>query len=170
MSRPITKPSRGIGTLIGNGWLREAPKNMFPRAWDVRGRSALRKCLFLPAPDAAFREQLGPYAVLAMPPAPRRPEPPIEPPRRDPKKWAGAFPAYEGAPRPAPRPAAPLASAWYEDPIALGTLLLVAPPIGLAALWSSKRYTTDARWALTLMTGLSMCLCAAVAVILFFAH
>lgn len=47
---------------------------------------------------------------------------------------------------------------WYEDPIALGTLLILVPPIGLAALWSSKRYSNDARWALTLMTALTLCL------------
>jgi len=69
--------------------------------------------------------------------------------------------------------AAPLGSmesnkprAWYEDPIALGTLLIMLPPIGLAALWSSKRYSSDARWALTVMTGLTLCLGAAVVVAL----
>jgi hypothetical protein len=53
---------------------------------------------------------------------------------------------------------------WYEDPVALGTLLIVMPPIGLAALWSSKRYSNDARWALTVMTALTLCLGAAIAV------
>jgi len=53
---------------------------------------------------------------------------------------------------------------WYEDPIALGTLLLLCPPIGLAALWSSKRYSNDARWALTVMTALTLCVGAAVIV------
>lgn len=56
------------------------------------------------------------------------------------------------------------ASAWYEDPIALGALLLLLPPIGLAALWSSRRYSNDARWALTLMTGLTLCLGAAMTI------
>jgi hypothetical protein len=55
-------------------------------------------------------------------------------------------------------------TSWYEDPIALGTLLLLFPPIGLAAVWSSKRYSNDARWALTVMTGLTLCLGAAMAV------
>ena len=59
---------------------------------------------------------------------------------------------------------APLAQAWYEDPIALGTLLIMFPPIGLAALWSSKRYSSDARWALTVMTALVLCLGAAVTI------
>jgi hypothetical protein len=53
---------------------------------------------------------------------------------------------------------------WFEDPIALGTLLIMFPPIGLAALWSSKRYSNDARWALTVMTALTMCLAAAIVV------
>jgi hypothetical protein len=61
--------------------------------------------------------------------------------------------------RSVPRP-----GTWYEDPIALGTLLLLLPPVGLAALWSSKRYSNDARWALTVMTGLTLCVAAALAV------
>ena len=45
--------------------------------------------------------------------------------------------------------------------------LIVVPPIGLAALWSSRRYSTDARWALTVMTGLTLCLGAAIAITIF---
>lgn len=52
----------------------------------------------------------------------------------------------------------------WESPVAVGVLLMLAPPIGLAALWSSKRYSGDARWALTIMTALMMCLAAAVAI------
>ena len=59
---------------------------------------------------------------------------------------------------------APPVQAWYEDPVALGTLLIVVPPIGLAALWSSRRYSNDARWALTVMTALVLCLGAAVTI------
>lgn len=53
---------------------------------------------------------------------------------------------------------------WLEDPIAMGMLLIMLPPVGLAALWSSKRYSSDARWALTIMTALTMCLGTAVAI------
>ena len=59
---------------------------------------------------------------------------------------------------PAPAPA----SMWWEDPIALGSLLILCPPVGLAAVWSSRRYSNDARWALTVMTALMMCLVSAV--------
>jgi hypothetical protein len=55
-------------------------------------------------------------------------------------------------------------AAWWEDPIALGSLLILAPPIGLAAVWSSKRYAGDARWALTVMTALTMCLMSAIVI------
>jgi hypothetical protein len=55
-------------------------------------------------------------------------------------------------------------SAWWEDPLALGSLLILVPPIGLAAVWSSKRYSSDARWALTVMTALTMCLMSAIVV------
>ena len=58
----------------------------------------------------------------------------------------------------------PTRSAWWEDPVALGSLLILVPPVGLAAVWSSKRYSSDARWALTIMTGLTMCLMTAITI------
>ena len=54
------------------------------------------------------------------------------------------------------------AQQWWEDPVALGSLLILVPPVGLAAVWSSKRYSNDARWALTVMTALMMCLVSAI--------
>ena len=57
-----------------------------------------------------------------------------------------------------------VAQAWWEDPVALGSLLILLPPVGLAALWSSARYGKDARWALTVMTALTMCLATAIVV------
>ncbi len=52
--------------------------------------------------------------------------------------------------------------AWFEDPLAIGSLLILCPPIGLSIVWRSKHYSSDARWALTIMTALTMCLTAAV--------
>ncbi|MBX3260398.1 MAG: hypothetical protein KIS78_03555 [Labilithrix sp.] len=173
--RPITT-RRGIATLIGNGWLHESPKNVWPRGWDIRGRSALRKCLFLPVPPGvqALAAQVSP---AAMAPRPKPVEPPIVTHRRNPAKDARLLPAVSpGDVYAANKRAlyaeeqakllgkAPARARWYEDPVALGSLLLLCPPIGLAALWSSKRYSSDARWALTMMTGLTLCLGAAVAV------
>jgi hypothetical protein len=63
-------------------------------------------------------------------------------------------------------PQASTPARWFEDPIAIGTLLIMLPPIGLAAVWTSKRYSNDARWALTVVTGLMMCLGGAIAVAL----
>ena len=60
--------------------------------------------------------------------------------------------------------------AWYEDPVALGSLLIMFPPIGLAALWTSKRYSNDARWALTVMTALTMCLMSALLIAVLAMH
>lgn len=57
--------------------------------------------------------------------------------------------------------------AWWEDPIALGSLLILAPPVGLAAVWGSTRYSRDARWALTVMTALTMLLTTAIALTVF---
>lgn len=183
--RPSVRTS--VKTLIGYGWLREAPKNIWPRGWDIKSRSALRKCVFLPVPPEA-RE----FLQSLPPPRPFVPPPPVQSKRsdtpvarrKDPAKDARAFNAISPedvrkkllqdaqraamGKRPAPandvrglvEPAVP--RAWYEDPIALGTLLILVPPVGLAAVWSSKRYSSDARWALTVMTGLMMFLVTAV--------
>jgi hypothetical protein len=182
-----------VKTLIGNGWLRESPKNLWPRGWDIKSRSALRKCIFLPVPPeaAAFLRGLPPpkpfTAVPPVAPAPRPPTPPFR--RNDPQRNARAFDAIspeqvaeqqrkrlfaeaqraalgKKPARPANDVQGPEARAWDEDPIAIGTLLSLVPPIGLAAVWSSKRYSSDARWALTIMTGLTMFLLAVVFVAL----
>jgi hypothetical protein len=187
--------SRGIGTLIGNGWLRESPREREAPAgwgWHARSKSALRK--FMPVPEELRRlvpqisqAALPPHQAYA-PPRPQlaRPEPEIVPSRRDPKKDAREFPAYGGRPpglqadaqhgqhvhhaqKLAQQQAAQAAAGkgpqpWWEDPVALGSLLILVPPIGLAAVWSSKRYSSDARWALTVMTGLMMCLMSAIVI------
>lgn len=184
--------SRGIGTLIGNGWLRESPRERDAPAgwgWNARSKSALRKCMFMPVPEEIRRlvPQIS-QAALPPQPAPRvsRPEPEIVPSRRDPRKDAREFPAYVPGRVVDPRLAAQQAHAfhvqnaqklaqqqavaaagkapqqWWEDPVALGSLLILVPPIGLAAVWSSKRYSSDARWALTVMTALTMCLMSAI--------
>lgn len=180
--------SRGIGTLIGNGWLRESPRvpssPHWPGKWDVRGKSALRKCMFMPVPDEV-RHMMGPVSPAAMqpyPPRPAQPEPEIILHRRNPQKDAREFPAYVPGGAIDPRAAAAHARAmhvhdaqraaahaaekapaqWWEDPVALGSLLILFPPVGLAAVWASKRYSSDARWALTVMTALTMCLMSAI--------
>ncbi|MDB4935152.1 MAG: hypothetical protein JWP87_2124 [Labilithrix sp.] len=185
---------RGIGTLIGNGWLRESPREVWreQNKWEVRSKSSLRKCMFMPVPDEIRR--LAPQvsqAALPHPPAARvsRPEPEPEAHRRDPRKDARQFPAYvpggvidphlaaqqahalhvHHAHKEAQKRAADAAKgapplAWWEDPVALGSLLILVPPVGLAAVWSSKRYSSDARWALTVMTALTMCLMSAIVI------
>ena len=70
--------------------------------------------------------------------------------------------------RPSPRRA--LLRGVVGGPVALGSLLILVPPIGLAAVWSSKRYSSDARWALTVMTALTMCLMSAVAIAVLAMH
>ncbi len=171
-----------MSTLIGFGWL--SPRgpipaklqDLWPRAWDVRGRSALRKCMLLEMPrdlrDALPQEHV---ARPSLPPVRREVPAPIVPARRNPMKDVRVFPAIspehvEHARRlaqQAQRPSMPTPSGWYEDPIALGSLLLLCPPVGLSVLWTSRRYSNDARWALTIMTGLTLCLGAAVVVAAF---
>jgi hypothetical protein len=113
----------------------------------------------------------------AMPrPVPPRVQPFIEPHRRDPRNDVRMIPAVQPADVVKRLPVQSLGEAraqvlgalapraWYEDPVALGSLLIMFPPIGLAALWTSKRYSSDARWALTVMTALTMCLGTAVVI------
>lgn len=193
--RPSTPNRRsGVSTLIGYGWLKEAPKNLWPRAWDIKSRSALRKCVFMPIPpDArAFLESLPPQQPIIATPAVNNPpvHRPATPParRKDPAKDARVFqavspeevakrrlyadaqarlmhrpPAMHGRADDSLLPALPI-QAWYEDPVALGTLLILVPPVGLAALWASRRYSNDARWALTVMTGLVLCLATSIVI------
>jgi hypothetical protein len=131
--------------------------------------------MFLPVP-AALRDMSPPISPAAMPPPqPKRPTP-IVPHRHDPLKDVRMFPAISPDDVVAKKRAdlyasekqkllgRPTAPAWFEDPVALGTLLLFLPPVGLAALWSSKRYSSDARWALTVMTALTLCLGAAITI------
>lgn len=177
-----TRP--GVSTFIGFGWLSpHAPaaarlRRFWPRAWDVRGRSALRKCMLLEMPRE-LREALPEVKVSpALPPVrPKKATTPFTPHRRNPAKDVRIFPAVSPAQIEAVRRlvveerakllAGPTPSAWYEDPIALGSLLLMCPPIGLTVLWTSKRYSTDARWALTIMTALTLCLAASVVIAVF---
>lgn len=53
-------------------------------------------------------------------------------------------------------------SPWV--PVATGLALLVAPPVGVAMVWSSRRYDATAKVALTIFSGFTMCLAAIVAI------
>jgi hypothetical protein len=127
--------------------------------------------MFFPIPPVALSSAppVSPAAMLPRPPLTKPPEP-IAQPRR-PAHDVRMMPAISAEEAHAARRRAlyaveqakvlgkvPPPRPWYEDPVALGTLLIVVPPIGLAALWSSKRYSNDARLALTLMTALTLCL------------
>jgi hypothetical protein len=174
--------------LIGNGWLREPARPSPNNPWDARSKSALRKCMFMPVPEQL--KGLVPPRSSALPPPPRPPvlaAVDVVAHRRDPRKDAREFPAFPPFPQAGvidPRAVAAQAHAlhvhnaqkiaaaaagkapavWWEDPVALGSLLILVPPVGLAAVWSSKRYSSDARWALTVMTALTMCLMSAIVI------
>ncbi len=181
-------PARGIGTLIGNGWLRESPRNRLPGAfWDLKSKSELRKCMLMAVPQALLSD-LPPNAFGAVarpspasPVMPARPAAEDAPKRRDARRDVRALPAIDpDAMRRVVREnveaarnaelarlnggVAVPARAGLDAPVWLGLLLLALPPMGLAVLWSSRRYGGDARWALTIVTALGMCLAAAVAI------
>ena len=176
--RPSIRSARSVGTLIGNGWLREAEKVSIPSGWTPKSRSALRKCMFMQMPPdvAALAAQLpsrgpAPAPVAAWRPI-RRDDEPVVPHRRDPRKDARLIKQVDPhvmRMRAAATDERASARAWWEDPIALGTLLIVAPPIGLACVWGSKHYSNDARWALTVMSSLLTCFAGAVVLALLFA-
>jgi hypothetical protein len=144
---------------VGSGWLREAPANV---------RAMMRRCLVAPyrvVPGAPLipvshrhrsygsvpaRHDLGPAAK----PAPKavRAAPAVEASRARPAVVREALGA--------------VAHPWWDDPIALGALLVAAPPVGLAALWASRHYTREARWAITSMMGLMLVLATALAIVM----
>lgn len=155
----------------------------------------MRKCMFLPVPEE-IRASFPLVSSSALPPAPTYRAPAAQdavPHRRDPRKDVRAIPAvdpraiaqhqqrgqheafrvFSDAQQQEARAAArsyKAPAAWWEDPVALGSLLILVPPIGLAAVWSSKRYSNDARWALTVMTALTMCLMCAIVLAVVVTH
>lgn len=113
----------------------------------------------MPPEVARLAADLPPPSPVPAWQPPRRAEAPVVPSRRNPGHDVRMIPAVtpemlraradaeaKGHPR-----------AWWEDPVALGTLLILAPPIGLACVWRSKHYSTDARWALSVMSALVTC-------------
>jgi len=150
---------------MGNGWLREPAPNVAPRIWDVKSRSALRKCMFMemPAHLRALADQLPRPAPAPMPAwRPPRHDTPVNRHIRNPAKDARMMPAAVIPQQRAAPAASPKAAEWWEDPLALGLLLVFAPPVGLACAWTSRRYSSEARWALTVMTTLMTAIVGAV--------
>lgn len=168
--------------MRGNGWLREAPANLVPAEWlKIRGRSALRKCIFLPAPQvspfAGYEHTFEPRAAdrPATERMPRREAPrhitPFPRRRSEPFRHAMMFPAMPAlpgaraqlVPKAVPNVRSERAQGAVHDetwtsPLAIGLLLIALPPAGLAAVWSHPRYDRDAKWALTLSTMMFMAL------------
>src|SRR4051812_1152775 len=124
---------RGFNTLIGNGWLREPP-HASPMN-EPRSRSALRKCMFMQVPPE-LRALAPVVSPAALPPPQRKHEEAYVYRRGDPAKDVKMFPAV---PMKKLAAAAPKEHhhheprAWWEDPVAIGSLLILLPPVGLAA-------------------------------------
>jgi hypothetical protein len=153
-------------TLVGSGFLREAPQNV---------RAMMRRCIMMPN-----RQMLvGPVVPITHR---HRSHPSFEwsaqLPAPAPGAWASPAPPRAAEPARARRnrqampetvpDAVPAAYAvpWWDDPVTIGALLVAMPPIGLAALWASRHYGKEARWAISGMMGLMLTLLAAIAVAL----
>jgi hypothetical protein len=54
----------------------------------------------------------------------------------------------------------------HEHPLVVGALIVVLPPMGIAAVWASKRYSFAGKLAVTLFTAFAMLVAAATAVLL----
>ncbi len=149
-------PRYQVGTVPGFGWLREAPRpaNLPPAAklspTEMAKHAALRKCIYFPAMDSAMRpavaraaERVRTNPDLFRPPLRRRNTPPkslLETPtvttrERAARRWAS-----------------------LEDPISVGILLAVVPPVGFMMLWGSPRYSRDAKLAITALMTVFMVL------------
>lgn len=151
----------------------------------------MRKCMYLPIPAELKGHPPSPTPAHRGPPAPRPagvqrpPQEAFVPRRQDPKKDVRIFPAiaaadvYDAHRRAliaderarlleGPRKESPHAAPWpqtLDSPMALGAMLFVVPPIGLAVLWTSPRYSREARWVLTVTTALMMCIATTLAVV-----
>lgn len=177
-------PRPSIKTLSGNGFLRESPYNQAPAWWHVKSHAFMRRCMYLPAAPPELLAQLPRGSAPAPLPkaAPRHVDVEPGPPKaRDPRRDVAIFAAVPVA---APvigtaerarraleadgrrRAVQGSPTATLDQPLVIGLLLFLVPPVGLAALWSSPRYTRDARWALTMTTSLAMCLAFGVVALL----
>jgi hypothetical protein len=143
-------PKVPMGTLPGFGWLREAPRPQPYRPREAKSPEekarydALRKCVFFPAPPmnalrAAVRVKTDPG--LFQPPLRRRDQSHDRDHDHGRSRERERGRRHHGS-----------ASGW-DDPLSVGILLAVVPPVGFMLLWSSQRYSRDAKIAITsLMT------------------
>jgi hypothetical protein len=148
-------PKHPVGTLPGFGWLREAPRpaNVALRAKvtpeQMEKHAALRKCLYFPAMDpatrpASFKSARAADRVITSPDLFR---PPLR--KRN---------TPESLRRP---PYAQASTSWtsrFEDPVSVGILLAIVPPLGFMMLWGSPRYSRDAKMAITALMTVFMVL------------
>jgi hypothetical protein len=147
-------PKHPVSTMPGFGWLREAPRPSYapPVAklspQQMEKHAALRKCVYFPAMDPAMRpasfssaraaERVITSPDLFRPPMRKRNTPP-ESLRRN-AHVSGYTPSR------------------FEDPISVGILLAILPPIGFMMLWGSQRYSRDAKMAITALMTVFMVL------------
>ena len=164
-------------TWRNGGWLNEAWQNRHPPPGkgSKRGnKDLMRRRLFLPGlPDEVkralelarlqARAQHSPWDGAPRVAAPRAAAPSVTPTR---PAYVSPIPSPPPAPSPAPAPFARASSRGLRVPnlstgqphFVLGALLFLVPPVGLLSMWSDARYRSDAKLALTAMTGLWLCL------------
>ena len=156
-------PKHPMGTLPGLGWLREAPRPAYrpPAAKvapaELAKHAALRKCIYFPAMAPA----MGPAVVRAADRVRTNPDL-FRPPLRRRNTPPGSPMAAERAPyREASVAAHRVSGSSLEDPVSVGILLAVLPPIGFMMLWGSQRYSRDAKIAITALMSVFMLLATA---------
>ena len=145
-------PKHPMGTLPGLGWLREAPRPVHVPAAarmspaEVAKHAALRKCIYFPAMDPAMRPAVA-RAAERMITSPDLFRPPLRKRNTPPELHGKAGRSVESG-----------RQSRFEDPISVGILLAVLPPVGFMMLWGSPRYSRDAKLAITALMTVFMIL------------
>ncbi len=145
-------PKHPMVTVPGFGWLREAPRPAYapPAAKispaEMARHAALRKCIYFPA----MPPSMGPAIARAAERVRTNPDlfrPPLRKRNTPPESLLER--GHHGSQRRGSR---------FEDPVSVGILLAVVPPIGFMMLWGSSRYSRDAKIAITALMTVFMVL------------
>jgi hypothetical protein len=157
-------PKHPIDTMPGFGWLREAPRPRAPvaklTAEEVVKHAALRKCIYFPAMVPQMASASAQASARAAERVRTNPDL-FRPPLRK-RNTPVSADMLRRAPKPEPHgQPAPRVGSSLEDPISVGILLAVLPPIGFMMLWGSQRYSRDAKLAITALMTVFMVLATA---------
>lgn len=142
---PSSDATPGTSTSPIVGWARPQQRTPVRREMSPQALRRLNKCMFLEYDenegrwrDALSKTGRGERAPMQLTP------------RREPERV-----------RSAPLPPLPMVSAW-ENPLVVGLLLAVCPPVGVTLAWSARTIPQAGRVALTVFGAFVMLVATAV--------